>query len=206
MVAIVFIMAQLKVVLIQGGLRQGAHSFAMLEYVGVVLKKLDAEVELIDLREDVLPLYNPGTASDDPTYLKIKPLIDSADCYVLATPDYHGTPSGAIKNILDFFWREFTGKLFGYICASHEKGLLPMETLRVAVRQCYGWSMPYGVSGGGDKLDFDEDGNLQSERLRQRLEMLSHDLFNYGKVIKQQRVTDIGQTHPSFVGVLRKKG
>jgi azobenzene reductase len=32
-----------------------------------------------------------------------------------------------MKNFLDHFWEEFAGKVFGYICTSHEKGLTVMS-------------------------------------------------------------------------------
>ena len=46
--------------------------------------------------------------------------VKAADVFVLGTPDYHGG-SGALKNFTDHFWKEFTGKLFVPIVASHEK-------------------------------------------------------------------------------------
>jgi NAD(P)H-dependent FMN reductase len=36
-----------------------------------------------------------------------------ADAFVLASPDYHGSMSGVMKNFLDHFWEEFAGKAFG---------------------------------------------------------------------------------------------
>ena len=38
--------------------------------------------------------------------------------------------SGALKNFLDHFYEEFAGKVFGYIVASHEKGLTVMDQMR----------------------------------------------------------------------------
>jgi len=35
-----------------------------------------------------------------------------------------------MKNFLDHFWREFAGKLFATIVASHEKGLTVTDQLR----------------------------------------------------------------------------
>jgi FMN reductase len=98
--------------------------------------------------------------------------------------------SGALKNFLDFHWEEFAGKLFGYICASHEKGLTVMDQMRTAVRQCYGWSLPYGISIHGE-LDFSEDGTIQNSRLAERLAMLTRDLVVYGDLIRQQFLRDL---------------
>ena len=40
----------------------------------------------------------------------------------------------------------------------HEKGLTAMDQMRTAVRQCYGWSLPYGISVNGE--DFNEHGEI----------------------------------------------
>jgi FMN reductase len=97
--------------------------------------------------------------------------------------------SGVIKNFLDHFWEEFAGKAFGYICTSHEKGLTVMDQMRTAIRQCYGWSLPYGVSINGE-LDFDTKGEIINDLLVKRLDMLSHDLITYGKLIREQFLKD----------------
>ena len=98
--------------------------------------------------------------------------------------------SGALKNFLDFYWEEFAGKLFGYVCASHEKGLTVMEQMRTAVRQCYGWSLPYGVSVHGEH-DFDSAGRVTNNQLARRLRMLGRDLVVYGSLIRGQFKVDL---------------
>ncbi len=105
-----------------------------------------------------------------------------ADAFVIATPDYHGSVSGAVKNCLDHFWKELAGKLFGYIVASHEKGLTVQDQLRTSVRQCYGWSLPYGIGFNGDEA-FDEAGTLIDERLAGRIETMARDLTVYGGLL-----------------------
>lgn len=121
-------------------------------------------------------------------------MVKNADAFVLATPDYHGSMSGSMKNFLDYFGSEFSGKLFGYICASHEKGLTAMDQMRTAIRQCSGWSMPYGVSINGGE-DFDEDKNIINEQLSSKLAMLARDLSVYGKLIREQFITDLNATN-----------
>ena len=72
--------------------------------------------------------------------------VEQADAILLGTPDYHGSISGATKNFLDHFWHEFAGKLFVTLVASHEKGLTATDQIRTVARQCYAWTLPYGVS------------------------------------------------------------
>ena len=106
-------------------------------------------------------MYQPDEAADDHVRV-VAEAVQWADVFLLGTPDYHGSMSGAIKNFLDYHWAEFAGKLFGYVCASHEKGLTVMDHLRTAVRRCYGWSLPYGVSiHGHSGLGRSHDGRIR---------------------------------------------
>jgi hypothetical protein len=95
-----------------------------------------------------------------------------------------------LKNFLDYYFNEFAGKIFVYLCASHEKGLTMMDQMRTAVGQCYGWSMPYGVSINGEQ-DFYTNGGIHNLLLAQRLEMLPRDLVIYGKLIRDQFNRDL---------------
>lgn len=138
-----------------------------------------------------MPMFNPDISNEHHEQMeKVIEDLNWADAFVLASPDYHGSMSGAMKNFLDFYWEEFAGKTFGYICSSHEKGLTVMDQMRTAVRQCYGWSLPYGVSINGEE-DFNEKGEIVNSLLVKRLEILARDLVVYGKLIRVQFLQDI---------------
>ena len=64
-----------------------------------------------------------------------------------------------------------------------------MDQMRTAIRQCYGWSLPYGVSINGG-LDFDAKGEIINDLLIKRLDMLSRDLITYGRLIREQFLKD----------------
>src|SRR5262249_5672410 len=130
-------------------------------------------VDVLDLQAESLPLFNPDTAYHGPGYRALQARVDQADVLLLGTPDYHGSISSALKNFLDHFWHEFAGKLFVPIVASHEKGLTVIDQLRTVARQCYAWTLPYGVSYA-DKVDVKE-GQIISEPFRKRLEMMIRD-------------------------------
>src|SRR3989475_11043947 len=138
-----------------------------------------------------MPMFNPDLSmQSDKEIQKVTDDVNWADAFILVSPDYHGSMSGAMKNFLDFYWEEFAGKTFGYICSSHEKGLTVMDQMRTAVRQCYGWSLPYGVSINGEQ-DFDEKGEIVDSLLVKRLKILARDLVVYGKLIREQFLRDI---------------
>lgn len=185
----------IKLLGIAGSMRNNSYSFKALELALKIAKdNYNAEVNLFDLRRNRLPIYEPNLdqnriqISEKEGLQLSKNLVKWSDAIILTSPDYHGSMSGVLKNFLDFFWKEFSGKTFGYICASHEKGLTVMEQMRTAVRQCYGWSMPYGVSTSSD--DFDTEGNLTNNKTLLRIEMLSRDIVFYGKAIRGQYILD----------------
>ena len=179
---------------VTGSLRENSHSTKTLATVlQVAASKFRAEVRLLNLSETKLPFYSPNITDSDSFYGNIKIVsqdVEWADAFILASPDYHGSMSGTIKNFLDHFWEEFAGKTFGYLCTSHEKGLTVMDQMRTAVRQCYGWSMPYGVSINSGQ-DFSADGQIINSQLSKRLNMLARDLVIYGKLIRDQFRRDL---------------
>ncbi|MDQ3084789.1 MAG: NAD(P)H-dependent oxidoreductase [Thermoproteota archaeon] len=131
-------------------------------------------------------------------------LVNWADAIILATPDYHGSMAGSLKNFLDYFWAEFAGKTFGYLCSSHEKGLTVMDQMRTAIRQCYGWSLPYGISINSS-LDFNKDREIINERLLGRLESFARDLVVYGSLITNQFKKDLDSTIQNSYAVHYRK-
>ncbi|MDR3782533.1 MAG: NAD(P)H-dependent oxidoreductase [Candidatus Nitrosotalea sp.] len=191
-----------KVLGVGSSLRESASSTTALSVALDFAKKQGAEIRLLDLKQTKLPLYDPTTNNSISEVKKVQDDVNWSDALILSTPDYHGSMSGAMKNFLDYFWAEFAGKTFGYICASHEKGLTAMDQMRTAVRQCYGWSIPYGVSVS-DSDDF-INGKITS-KLESRLDMLARDLVVYGILIRQQFVTDLnGDSTNTFTSRYRK--
>lgn len=195
----------LKVLGVSGSMREGSHSARAVGPVLEAAREYGAETQLIDLRELDLPMYRPydGLIETDNVRLATR-LVNWADAFVLASPDYHGSMSGAMKNFLDYYWTEFAGKAFGYLCASNEKGLTVMDQMRTAVRQCYGWSLPYGASFHGDQ-DFETSG-VKTEAVARRLRMLARDLVIYGTLIREQFLRDLeGDAPDTFAARYRKK-
>jgi FMN reductase len=193
--------SELKVLGVAGSMRQSSFSTIVLKTALEEAEKRGAQTRLLVLREADLPMYAPNSSS--PALDKVTKEVEWADAFILASPDYHGSMSGVLKNFLDFFYEEFAGKLFGYVVASHEKGLTVMDQMRTAVRQCYGWSMPYGVSINGTQ-DFSQ-GRLTNERMEKRIQMMARDLVVYGRLIQAQFAQDLaGKEEETFASRYRQ--
>jgi NAD(P)H-dependent FMN reductase len=182
---------------VAGSMREQSYSTRTLKMVLEETKQYNAESYMLEVRKINLPLYDPSEITSDNSSSnnnnvleRITTTLRWADVFVLASPDYHGSMSGGMKNFLDYFWEDFAGKTFGYIVASHEKGLTVADQMRTAVRQCYGWSMPYNISINGEK-DFDSKGNLINSALAKRIKMLARDLVTYGTLIRRQFLEDV---------------
>ena len=188
---------------VASSLRDESSSTSTLRIVLDLVRGHGTETRLLDLKKTGLPLYNPNKNKPTEEIAKIKEDVLWADAFILATPDYHGSMSGTMKNFLDYFWAEFAGKTFGYICASHEKGLTVMDQMRTSVRQCYAWSLPYGIAVNGAE-DF-MDGKIVNSKLKSRLEMLARDLTVYGSIIHKQFLSDLENgSSDTFAAIYRK--
>jgi FMN reductase len=169
-------------------MRPESYSTLTLRLILDIVRKNGGDAKMLDLRKTQMPLYQSMDGNLEIN--DITNLVKWGEAYILATPDYHGSMSGTLKNFLDYYWSEFAGKVFGYICASHEKGLTVMDQMRTVVRQCYGWSMPYGVSVNSND-DFDSNNNITNYRLLNRLKIVGRDIVVYGNLLRHQFTTDI---------------
>ena len=197
-------MMTLKVLGVGSSMRQDSFSTETLKIILNKVNKNGGDTRLLNLYSNPLPMY---TAEYNEKLSGIKhavELVNWADALVLATPDYHGSMAGSLKNFLDYFWAEFAGKTFGYLCSSHEKGLTVMDQMRTAIRQCYGWSLPYGISINSNQ-DFNADREIINVQLLGRLESFARDLVVYGGLISNQFKKDLDSTIQNSYAVHYRK-
>jgi NAD(P)H-dependent FMN reductase len=194
----------LKVLGVGSSMRQDSFSTETLKIILNKINKIGGDTRLLNLYSNPLPMY---AAEYDEKISGIRhafELVNWSDAIILATPDYHGSMAGSLKNFLDYFWAEFAGKTFGYICSSHEKGLTVMDQMRTAIRQCYGWSLPYGISINSTQ-DFNNDREIINARLLNRLDSFARDLVVYGSLIGNQFKKDLNSTIQNSYAVHYRK-
>ena len=161
------------------------------------LRAAGCAVDVFDYLNETLHLFNPETSYEAPAFAPLQLRVKQADVFLLGSPDYHGSMSSALKSFLDHFWEEFAGKLFATAVSSHEKGLTVTDQIRTVARQCYAWSMPYGVSfaEGGEVAD----GKIVSAKFEERLEMFTRDIRVYGALLAAQRGKDLAGQELGFM-------
>ena len=192
----------LQVLCVVGTSAAKSATHTVVAHIARRLEALGAEIDIFDPSKEPLLLFNPESSYAAQEFLRLQERVEKADAYVLATPDYHGSISSTLKNFLDHFWQEFTGKLFAQVVCSHEKGLTVMDQLRTVARQCYAWTLPYGLSFASS-TDL-KDSDVIAAALEDRIDMFVHDLQVYGLVLRQQRSADLSSTNPGFLGRMRE--
>src|SRR5215204_3263769 len=122
------------------------------------------EIGLIDLREHDLPAMQAVFTSIEYTpapYKKISEKIFNADAFVLVTPEYNGSYSPAMKNLLDHFPKQYH-KVFGIATASPGAfgGIRASQHLLQLIPSLFGIASPYLLIVPAVDKKFDETGNL----------------------------------------------
>jgi len=192
----------LSILMVVGNRAKKSKTRTVMHRLREFLEQENGPVDCFDCAEEDMPLFNVEEAYDRPAFANIRQRILQADAYVLGTPDYHGSMSSALKNFLDHFWKEFAGKFFASVVGSHEKGLTVHDQIRTVARQCYAWSLPYGVSFH-ELTDLDEN-QRPGEKLESNLRMMASDVVRYGKLLKGQRSQDLAGDYPGFLARHRK--
>jgi len=165
---------KVKVVGICGSLNEKSTTRKALEVALAGARETGVETKVIDLREYDLPFCDGSKTMGD-RFADVKKLSDkvkSAQGIILATPEYHGSFSGVLKNAMDLMgFDEFEGKMIGLIGVSGGSmgGLYALNTLRLIGRSLHAWVIPEQVAIPEAWKAFDDDGNVKDEKIEQRL-------------------------------------
>lgn len=98
----------------------------------------DAEYELVDLADFRLPHLDEaipasaGRYAHDHTKAWAEK-VDSFDGFVFVSPEYNHSTSGALKNAIDFVYREWNNKAAGLVSYGAAGGLRAAEHLRLVL-------------------------------------------------------------------------
>ena len=129
----------LKIAVIIGSTRPGRKAEAVARWVhGIATKRGDAEFEVVDIQDFDLPLLDEPTPPSMGRYTQPHTRAWSAkiatfDAYVFVTPEYNHATSGALKNALDFLYREWNNKAAGFVGYGSVGGTRAVEQLRLVM-------------------------------------------------------------------------
>ncbi len=131
----------LKIAVIVGSTRPGRVGESVAKWVyEVANKRNDAEFDLVDIKDFNLPLLDEPMRPSIGQYSKQHTKtwaakIDSFDGYVFVTPEYNHSICGALKNAIDFVFREWNNKAAGFVGYGGAGGVRAVEHLRLVMAE-----------------------------------------------------------------------
>ncbi|WP_221568684.1 NADPH-dependent FMN reductase [Alkalihalobacillus sp. TS-13] len=126
-----------KIAIIIGSTRPGRNGEAVAQWVHSVAKeRTDAEFEIVDIADFNLPLLDEPMGALSGQYTKShtkkwSEKIASFDGYIFVTPEYNHATSGALKNAIDFLFKEWNNKAAGFVGYGGNGGTRAVENLRL---------------------------------------------------------------------------
>ena len=150
----------------------------------------NAETTLLELREFDLVFY--GSVPQDkypPGVLHLRQALKDSQGIILATPEYHGSLTGALKNMLDLMSIEdFETKIIGLVgVAGGDIGAInSLNTMKTICRNLHCWVLPQEVSIANSAQTFDDNGAVKDPAIEERLLNVGRQVVKFASV--QQRV------------------
>ena len=132
--------AMTKIAIIVGSTRPGRKAATVAEWVhGIAKKRSDAEYEIVDIADFALPLLDepmPPAMGAPPAHEHTKKWaakVASFDGFVFVTPEYNHATSGALKNAIDYLFKEWNDKAAGFVAYGSANGARAVENLRLVL-------------------------------------------------------------------------
>ncbi|WP_202081095.1 NADPH-dependent FMN reductase, partial [Caldalkalibacillus salinus] len=141
----------MKILAITGSMNTESKTKLATDIVVNAAKQEDVQVEHIHLAHFPLPVFD--CRDDRATYPEnvhtFTRKVDEADGLILASPEYHGSISGALKNALDFIdGRNMEGKVVAILGAAGGGfgATNTVNTLQQICRNLHAWPLPSSPS------------------------------------------------------------
>jgi NAD(P)H-dependent FMN reductase len=173
-----------RVLAICGSLKKAGTSRKALRVALAGAKEAGATVSLADLAFYDLAFCtgNKSPESKGRDFERLRGEIRAAHGLIVATPEYHGSFSGILKNALDLHdIDDVQGKVVGLVATAGAKqgGGGALIGLRAVFRALKAWILPQDVSVPESGKAFAEDGSLLDPALQFRLHELGRQVARF---------------------------
>lgn len=128
-----------RIAIIVGSTRPGRKAETVAGWVhDLASKRDDLTVDLVDIAEYALPPLDEPVPPSMGEYRREHTKAWSAtiaayDGYVFVTPEYNHATSGALKNAIDYLYREWNNKAAGFVGYGSAGGTRAVEHLRLVM-------------------------------------------------------------------------
>jgi len=148
------------------------------------------DISLLDLCDFELVFYGSVPQSEyPPDVFKLRQALRDSQGIILATPEYHGSLTGALKNMLDLMSIEdFETKIVGLIgvAGGNIGAINSLNTMKTICRNLHSWVLPGEVSIAESAQAFNGDGSTRDPALEERLLNVGRQVVKFASV--QQKI------------------
>jgi FMN reductase len=150
-----------------------------------------AETMLCTGRQLMFPIYEPSEMTRTDDAKRFLELLRRSNGLVIASPGYHGSVSGLIKNALDYIedLRDSTppyldGRAVGCIaCAlGWQAAGTTLVAMRSIVHALRGWPTPMGAAINTASPLFDDDGGCADQTAKFQLELIGRQVVEFARM------------------------
>lgn len=106
----------MKLLIVGGSPRKNSHSHALAEVALEYAKSKKIDVSLLDLHENGMESFQGFGVEYNKKTQKVIDALKECDCFILSTPAYNSSYSGAIKNLFEHSnYKRLKNKVVGFI-------------------------------------------------------------------------------------------
>ena len=165
----------MRIEVLSGSPRSNSVTRRLAIHLVKALQETGHDVDLIDLEEWNLPPVKAVFTSVQDTPEQYQPLAErmfAAEAFVLVTPEYNGSYTSELKNLLDHFPKQ-THKPFGIATASPGAlgGIRAALQLQLLIFALFGIGSPYMLVTPAVDKKFDSEGNLLDPTFQKSIEI-----------------------------------
>jgi len=173
-----------------GTFRESSSTERVLDLALAGAEKVGARIARFVSRRLALPLYNPDEMARSRDSEELVSLLERADGVIIASPSYHGSVSGMLKNALDYtedMMRRgvpyLEDKAVGCIgCGAGWQGAVgALNALRSISHALRGWPTPLGVAVNTSQPLFGADGRCLDKPLTEQLELVGRQVVSFAR-------------------------
>ncbi|MEE8188764.1 MAG: NADPH-dependent FMN reductase [Kiloniellales bacterium] len=180
----------LKVLILAGSPRRLSYTRSLAHTIGRALSERGARVDTVDLHATPLPPVEPELRASrgehpDPAVARLFGLAEEADAFVLASPVYHNSYAGVLKNALDYLMLRDLRYRPVALATHSGRSTQAVDHLRQVVRGVLGVAIPTQVCTREDDFSAepDEAGLYQvtDPDIEARIERMATELTVFAK-------------------------
>ncbi|SFT03016.1 NADPH-dependent FMN reductase [Saccharopolyspora flava] len=178
------------VVGIGGSVRPDSQSERVLHAALEGAREAGAKVRAITGSDLDLPFYDPHVTERSANAAELVEALRTADGVLIASPGYHGTVSGLVKNALDYV-EDLRGDARPYLdgravgCIGTAYGwqatVTTLQALRSVVHALRGWPTPLGGAVNSAETRFDADGTCEDEKVTATLRTIGRQVVEFAE-------------------------